>query len=92
LFEWDEKKRQSNLEKHGVDFTSMRACDWSSALLIEDERKNYGERRFVVYTPLHDRLHVVVYADRGSVRRLISARKANSREVRFYETETDPPH
>jgi uncharacterized DUF497 family protein len=34
------------------------------------------------------RLHVVVYVERGGERRIISARKANSREVEFYERET----
>jgi uncharacterized DUF497 family protein len=33
-------------------------------------------------------LHVVVYVERGGERRIISARKANSREVAFHERET----
>jgi len=85
LFEWDDRKRRSNVEKHGVDFDSVEDFDWLRALVFEDQRKAYGERRFVAFLPMGSRLHVVVYAERGSARRLISVRKANAREVTFYE-------
>ena len=38
--------------------------------------------------PLGGRLHVVVFVERGGECRIISPRKANSREVSFYENET----
>lgn len=89
MFEWDEQKRRSNFEKHGVDFATVARCDWPTALIVRDERQNYGEQRFVAFLLLGIRLHVVVYAQRGAARRLISFRKANSREVGFYEAEID---
>ena len=92
MVEWDEAKRRSNLEKHDVDFSSLEHFDWSSALLIADDRKDYGERRFIAMLFLEERLHVVIYAERGQVRRIISARKANLREARFYEKEMDTSH
>jgi uncharacterized protein len=92
MIEWDDKKRLANLQKHGVDFASIRQCDCDRALVIADERNDYGEARFVAFVLLGARLHVVVYTRRGERRRLISARKANSREVRFYETEVDRPY
>ncbi len=85
---WDENKRLGNLAKHGVDFCDLEGLDWDEALIFEDRRRDYGEVRLIAMAPLGARLHVVVFVERGGTRRLISARRANSREVEFYETET----
>ncbi len=82
---WDENKRLKNLADHGVDFRDLEALDWERALVFEDRREDYGETRLIAMVPLGARLHVVVYVERGGQRRIISARKANSREVAFYE-------
>lgn len=92
MVEWDEAKRLSNIEKHAVDFDAVTACDWSLAYVVEDTRKEYGERRYVAFAPPNQRIHVVVYVVRAGARRLISARKANVREVRFYEAQMDTSH
>jgi len=42
----------------------------------------------IALAPLGERLHVVVYVERDGDMRYISARKANSREVAFYEAQT----
>lgn len=49
-----------------------------------DQRSDYGEMRMIGYAPIGNRLYCVVFVDRGTVRRIISLRKANSREVRAY--------
>ena len=85
---WDENKRLANLVRHGVDFRDLEGLDWRRALVFEDRRRDYGETRLIAMTPLGARLHVVVYVERGGERRIISARKANSREVAFHERET----
>ena len=82
LFEWDEAKRQVNITKHDVDFSAMVAFDWETALVNEDAGRD--EPRWVAIGYIGSRLHVVVYAKRGLRRRVISLRKANSREVRRY--------
>ena len=87
---WDESKRAANLGKHGVDFRDLQGLDWNEALVFEDRRKDYGETRLIAMAPLGARLHVVVFVERGGERRIISARKANSREVAYYENETLP--
>ena len=86
---WDENKRLANLAKHGVDFRDLEGLDWRRAVIFEDRREHYGEMRLIAMAPLGMRLHVVVFVERGGERRIISARKANSREVAFYEKETD---
>ena len=85
---WDENKRLANLAKHGVDFQDLEALEWERALIFEDRRRDYGETRFIAMARLALRLHVVVYVEPGGERRIISARRANSREVAFYEKET----
>ncbi len=83
-YEWDDAKRQANLERHGLDFAAMEAFDWDGAVIFEDDRFDYGETRFVAYGRIHGRLVAVVYTLRGDAVRVISLRKANTREERRY--------
>ena len=46
-FEWDEAKRFSNLRKHGVDFIRVLDFDWETAVRFEDNRRPYGEERWL---------------------------------------------
>ena len=87
MLEWDEEKRAANLAKHGVDFALAGALDWSAARTVVDSRGAYGEERFVSILPLERRLHVCVWTWRDGHRRVISLRKANRREERFYGQE-----
>jgi uncharacterized protein len=57
LYAWDERKRASNLRKHGVDFAIVQNFDFETALVLRDDRKNYGEERFRAYGSIHGRLH-----------------------------------
>ena len=84
MYEWNGAKRKSNLSKHGVDFAAVEFFLWEDALVIEDSRKNYGERRFLAFGPMGARLHCMVFSVRGENIRVISIRKANSREVKRY--------
>lgn len=82
--EWDEAKRLSNLEKHGLDFTDAPKLDWDNATFIQDRRKDYPEPRYWAFAMLGKRLHIVTFCLRGMKVRLISFRKANDRETRRY--------
>ena len=46
-FEWDEAKRQSNIEKHHVDFAQADELFQGQWLEQEDMRYNYGEARWI---------------------------------------------
>ncbi len=87
MFEWDEQKRRLNRDKHGVDFAEIEAFDWKTAHVIHDERREYGEARWIALGLIGARVHVVAFARRGDAIRLISLRKANLRETRTW-TET----
>jgi len=84
-YEWDEGKRVANLAKHSVDFIEAQEFDWENALVIPDTRHPYGEPRFRAQGPIRGRLHELVFTPRNDAVRIISLRKANSREVHEYE-------
>ena len=81
-FEWDENKRRANLEKHRIDFSAASEFDWDTASQEQDVRND--ELRAVAYGYIGERLHVIVFTERGNSTRIISLRKANRREVRRY--------
>lgn len=58
--------------------------EWVTALMEEDTRKAYGERRFQVLGYIGERLHAMVFTPREGKVHVISLRKANSREVKKY--------
>ena len=81
-YEWDETKRNSNLDKHRIDFTAIYSFEWDTALIELSHRA--GEYRYTAIGYIGDRLHYVVYTKREDNRRIISFRKANRREERRY--------
>ena len=83
-FEWDERKRESNLLIHKVDFIDVLSIFDGATLEIVDDRFNYGESRIRCLGEIEGRVYVVVHTWRGVDRRIISARKANARERRTY--------
>jgi uncharacterized DUF497 family protein len=68
-------------------FERVADLDWETAVAREDTRKDYGERRVLVMARLDGRLHVAVVTRRGNAMHVISFRKANRKEVRWYEQE-----
>jgi len=58
--------------------------DWEAALVWVDERFEYNERRMIALAPNTEILYYVAFVDRGNVRRIISLRRANRREVKHY--------
>lgn len=84
-YEWDETKRQTNLRQHGIDFADIPQVLEGDLFVLEDDRYEYGETRFIAFGLLSGRVVVVAYTERGEdVIRLISARKASKHETRQY--------
>jgi uncharacterized DUF497 family protein len=83
-FEWDEEKRRRALDERGLGFADVVHFDLRNANVFEDERKEYGERRFIAFGYLFGRLCCLVFAQRESRMRVVSLRKANEREKRKY--------
>ena len=81
-YEWDESKRIDTLVTRGVDFTDIHYFDWNTALTRRSYRND--EERRASLGMIGDRLHHVVWTQRGENTRIISLRKANVREERIY--------
>ncbi len=84
--EWSETKRQANAHKHGIDFRDLSAIFDRPMLTRFDDRKDYGEDRWIGIGFLGQDVVVVVYTEtKDEIIRIISARKANRRERRRFE-------
>lgn len=62
-FEWDERKNETNSDKHGFDFAdAYRTFD--SPMIVElDERYDYGEDRLIGSGMLDGRVVVLIYTE-----------------------------
>lgn len=86
---FDPAKSEANARRRGLPFSLVKDdFDWATARVIEDTRKDYGERRFRALGFIGIRLHAVVYTPRAAAVHIISLRKANRREERHYATQT----
>lgn len=83
-FDFDPGKDATNLSKHGVSLAGAAELSWDAALVWIDDRADYGEVRMVALAPIGDMLFFVAFVDREPVRRIISLRRANRREVTHY--------
>jgi uncharacterized DUF497 family protein len=83
-FTWDEAKRLSNIEKHGIDFADVPPMFDGDVFSIEDQRFDYGETRYITFGLLQFRVIVVAHTDENDVIRIISARKATKNEEKLY--------
>jgi uncharacterized protein len=81
-FEWDENKSTLNRIKHGLDFDDATEVFYGPILLRQSDRNN--EERFVAIGFLDRRPISVIFTRRGTVVRIISARRARKNEERAY--------
>ncbi len=85
-FEWDEAKSDVCFVERGFDFTYVARVFLDAQRVVRpDVRFEYGEERFQLLGAVEGRVYQLAYTIRGRVIRIISARKANLREVKLYE-------
>ena len=84
---FDPAKNARNVEERGLAFEHVANLAWESAVLQEDLRRDYGETRVRVLALLGPRPHAAVITMRGDAMHVISFRKANRKEVAWYEQE-----
>ncbi len=90
-FEWSEEKNQLNKKNHGISFEQAQEV-FDDPLQISklDFRFSYCEERWITLGATKNAQILVVanlfFSDEGEeIIRIISARKANSQEVKTYE-------
>ena len=81
---YDPAKSERNVRERGLSFDEAAGFDFESALVFADVRHDYGETRYVALGMLGDRVHVLCFAETADGIRVISFRKANTREVSRY--------
>ncbi|MXW79405.1 MAG: BrnT family toxin [Gemmatimonadetes bacterium] len=82
--EFDPAKRNATLQIRGLDMARAPDVFAGATLTIEDNRKDYGEPRYITIGFLANRMVILAWTQRGKVRRIISMRKANDREQAVY--------
>jgi uncharacterized DUF497 family protein len=82
--EFDPDKRAATLANRALDMAAVGRVFDGPTLTVPDDRKDYGEPRFISIGRLDGRMVVIVWTPRGTARRIISMRKANEREQELY--------
>jgi uncharacterized protein len=81
---YDPKKREKVLAERGLDFDDAPLIFGGVSYQEVDDRRNYGEVRFLTVGFLRGRLMMLVWTPRSDARHIISMRKCNEREQKRY--------
>ena len=79
--DFDPGKRDKTLIERGLDFARAEEVFSGAIVTLQDKRFDYSEPRFITVGLLEGRAVVLVWTPRDDVRRIISMRKANEREI-----------
>jgi uncharacterized DUF497 family protein len=86
-YSFDPAKAAANIAKHGVAFLVVESFEWEWALVRADVRFDYAEPRMVALAPVGTRLNSLVFSVERRTIRIISLRKASTKEIRLYEAQ-----
>lgn len=81
---FDPTKREATLRERGLDFDAAEAAFAGEIHTFEDDRRDYGETRFITVGLLDGRMVIVGWTPRGADRHVFTMRKANDREQARY--------
>jgi uncharacterized DUF497 family protein len=87
FFEWDANKAKANILKHKVSFEEASTVFGdNNSITIDDPVHSISEKRYITLgLSANNYLLVVIYTERGEKIRIISARRASTKEKRQYE-------
>ena len=88
-FEWDPRKAEINLRKHGVSFTEAGTVfgDDLATTVPDPDHSNDEDRYITIGWSNRRRLLMISHTDRGNRIRIISARELTKTERKKYEKE-----
>lgn len=81
---FDPAKRDTTLDDRGLAFEDAATVFEGQTLDMIDDRFDYREKRIITVGHLAERMVVVVWTPRGGDRHIISMRKANEREQKWF--------
>jgi hypothetical protein len=88
-FEWDPAKARANIARHGVSFEEAKAV-FADLQAIESLDESPDEQRWRLLGRAGVEILMVVYTERRSRVRIISARRASKREQKIYLEQDQP--
>ena len=83
-FEFDDATSDSKRKKHGIDFVQAQRL-WSDPMLLEIPAKTDDEPRYLMVGLIDGKHWSAIITYRGEIVRLISVRRALTKEVALYE-------
>ena len=86
-FEYDERKSETNLNKHGIDFDEVQELWSGDTVSFRADVK--GESRYKVIGRIEGEYWAVIHTMRGERIRIISARRATANERSEYDKRID---
>lgn len=84
LIDFDPVKDRLNRAQHGLSLAFAKKLIWDEALVWVDNRYDYDETRMIGLVPEGNDLYYVAFVDRSEVRRVISLRYAERKEIKHY--------
>lgn len=87
---YDPAKSERNETERGLAFSLASEFDWGTALVAEDTRKRYDERRYQALGMIGGQLHMLVFTPRDGAIHVISLRRANRRERTRHAAQARP--
>lgn len=86
---WNDAKRWATLRERGLDFADAEEIFAGRALTLPDERRDYGEPRFITAGWLRGRFVMIAWTPRDGGRRIISMRHGHADEEEYYREQMD---
>ena len=84
LIDFDPAKDKLNRAQHCLSLAFATKLVWDEALVWVDSRYEYDEIRMIGLVPEGNTLYYVAFVDRGEVRRVVSLRYAERKEITHY--------
>jgi uncharacterized DUF497 family protein len=81
---FDPVKNEKNIRERGLSFERAAEFDFEGATFLVDDRREYGELRYIAIGYLDRRLHILCFVSTTTGIRVVSFRKANAREATRY--------
>ncbi len=81
---WDEAKRLGNIKKHKLDFVGCEAIVDGPVVAWDDDRDSHGKQRINLLGWLNGVVVHMTYTERSDEPHIISLRKTEKHEIRFY--------
>lgn len=83
-YTWHEPKRQSTLARRGLDFAFAEQVFSGPTFTFEDDRRDYGEERWVTLRMLRGKVVVMVHTETEDEIHVISMREAERDEQHLF--------